>query len=54
MTQSTFDEQEAIIRCYLDLFVEKLKPFAATAQPANMCDWFSKSKSPSPSPLLER
>lgn len=41
-SQKALLEQESIIRGYVDLFVEKLQPFAATGQPANMCDWFSK------------
>lgn len=41
-SQKALLEQESIIRGYVDLFVEKLRPFAATGKPANMCDWFSK------------
>ncbi|KAF7563220.1 hypothetical protein G7046_g917 [Stylonectria norvegica] len=40
-SQKALLEQESIIRGYVDLFVEKLKPFAETGQPANMCDWFN-------------
>lgn len=40
-SQKALLEQESIIRGYVDLFVEKLKPFAANGQSVNMCDWFS-------------
>ena len=40
-SQKALLEQESIIRGYADLFIEKLKPFADTSAPANMCDWFS-------------
>lgn len=42
-SQKALLEQESIIRGYVDLFVEKLKPFAASGQAINMCDWFSAS-----------
>lgn len=45
-SQKALLEQESIIRGYVDLFVTKLKPFAATGKPANMCDWFSKDNRP--------
>lgn len=41
-SQKALLEQESIIRGYVDLLIEKMKPFAATGKPANMCDWFSK------------
>ena len=40
-SQKALLEQESIIRGYVDLFIAKLKPFAETGTPANMCDWFS-------------
>jgi cytochrome P450 len=42
-SQKALLEQESIIRGYVDLFISKLKPFAATDKPINMCDWFSMS-----------
>lgn len=45
-SQKALLEQESIIRGYVDLFVEKLTPFAATGQPVNMCDWLSASPPP--------
>lgn len=42
-SQKALLEQESIIRGYVDLFVEKLRPFAETGNDINMCDWFSKS-----------
>lgn len=42
-SQKALLEQEPIIRGYVDLLIRKLTPFAATSQPVNMCDWFSKS-----------
>lgn len=50
-SQKALLEQESIIQGYVDLFVAKLKPFADTSSPANMCDWFSTS---SPLPSLKR
>ncbi len=46
-SQKALLEQESIIRGYVDLFVEKLTPFAKSGQGVNMCDWFSKLFSPS-------
>ncbi|KAK7419803.1 hypothetical protein QQZ08_010691 [Neonectria magnoliae] len=40
-SQKALLEQESIIRGYVDLFIQKMKPFAATGKPANMCDWFN-------------
>ncbi|KAI6778698.1 Isotrichodermin C-15 hydroxylase-like protein [Emericellopsis cladophorae] len=40
-SQKALLEQESIIRGYVDLFVTKLRPFAQTGEPANMCDWFN-------------
>lgn len=48
-SQKALLEQESIIRGYVDLFIEKLRPFAATGRPANMCDWFSMPPLFSPS-----
>ena len=42
-SQKALLEQESIIRGYVDLFVEQLKPYAAQGEEANMCDWFSKA-----------
>ena len=50
-SQKALLEQESIIRGYVDLLIEKLKPFAATGKPANMCDWLSKLPSPLFSPF---
>ncbi|KAH8684155.1 averantin oxidoreductase [Ilyonectria robusta] len=40
-SQKALLEQESIIRGYVDLLIEKMKPFAATGKSANMCDWFN-------------
>ncbi|KAF2728142.1 averantin oxidoreductase [Polyplosphaeria fusca] len=40
-SQKALLEQESIIRGYVDLFVERLKPFAASGRDLNMCDWFN-------------
>lgn len=42
-SQKALLEQESIIRGYVDLFVEKMKPFAASGDAVNMCDWFSET-----------
>lgn len=40
-SQKALLEQESIIRGYVDLFIERLQPFAATGKAVNMCDWFN-------------
>ena len=40
-SQKALLEQESIIRGYVDLFVERLKPFAQTGEGINMCNWFN-------------
>ncbi|CAH0051550.1 unnamed protein product [Clonostachys solani] len=40
-SQKALLEQESIIRGYVDLLIQKLRPFAETSQPINMCDWFN-------------
>ncbi|ORY07018.1 averantin oxidoreductase [Clohesyomyces aquaticus] len=40
-SQKALLEQESIIRSYVDLFVERLKPFAQTREGVNMCNWFN-------------
>lgn len=40
-SQKALLEQESIIRGYVDLLIERLKPFAASGTPVDMCDWFS-------------
>ena len=34
-------EQESIIRGYVDLFIERLKPLASKKESVNMCNWFN-------------
>lgn len=46
-SQKALLEQESIIRGYVDLFIERLTPFAKSGERLNMCDWFSTSPSPS-------
>ena len=41
-SQKALLEQESIIRGYVDLFVEKLTPYAQRGERVNMCDWFSE------------
>ena len=40
-SQKALLEQESIIKGYVDLFIERLTPFAATGRELNMCDWFN-------------
>lgn len=40
-SQKALLEQESIIRGYVDLFIERLKPFAANRDAINMCNWFN-------------
>jgi cytochrome P450 len=40
-SQKALLEQESIIRGYVDLFIEKLTPYAKSGERVNMCDWFS-------------
>jgi cytochrome P450 len=41
-SQKALLEQESIIRGYVDLFIERLKPFGKTGEGINMCNWYSK------------
>lgn len=40
-SQKALLEQESIIRGYVDLFIERLKPFGASGKEINMCNWFN-------------
>ncbi|OCL05723.1 cytochrome P450 [Glonium stellatum] len=40
-SQKALLEQESIIKGYVDLFIERLTPFAANGTKINMCDWFN-------------
>jgi cytochrome P450 len=40
-SQKALLEQESIIKGYVDMFIERLTPFAATDRELNMCDWFN-------------
>ena len=40
-SQKAVLEQESILRGYVDLFVERLTPFAASGERVNLCDWLS-------------
>ncbi|KAJ4995132.1 Averantin hydroxylase [Colletotrichum sp. SAR 10_66] len=40
-SQKALLEQESIIRGYVNLFVDKLRPFSASHTAINICDWFN-------------
>lgn len=40
-SQKALLEQEGIIRGYVDLFIERLKPFGKSGEGINMCSWYS-------------
>ena len=40
-SQKALLEQESIIRGYVDLFIERLTPFATSGKVVNMCNWFN-------------
>jgi cytochrome P450 len=40
-SQKALLEQESIIRGYVDLFIERLAPFATSGRELNMCEWFN-------------
>ncbi|KAB5539232.1 averantin oxidoreductase [Coniochaeta sp. 2T2.1] len=40
-SQKALLEQESIIRGYVDLLIEKLKPYAKSGEPVNLCDWLN-------------
>ena len=40
-SQKALLEQESIIRGYVDLFIERLKPFAASRKELDMCTWYN-------------
>lgn len=41
-SQKALLEQESIIRGYVNLFIERLTPFAEKDEKVNMCDWVSR------------
>lgn len=41
-SQKALLEQESIIRGYVNLFIERLTPFAEKGEKVNMCDWVSR------------
>jgi cytochrome P450 len=40
-SQKALLEQESIIRGYVDLFIERLKPYAASGEKVDMCNWYN-------------
>jgi hypothetical protein len=43
-SQKALLEQESIIRGYVDLLIERLKPYSRTGEGINMCNWFSRCR----------